>query len=466
MKSLIRGIVLASVVLALLMGTFFALISQERVVSTQEVVFSSYAPTEIVRLTVQNAAGGFEVYLEGDGYVVDDIPSEYVDLESFVAFMTRAGAVSALKQIDRPGDFSLYGLDAPQAQAVIEYEDGKSLSLNIGNQDPVSGNYYLQADGKDAVYLLSKEVAEGFLVDKRAYMDHHVTPQLTVTSPLSAIRDVTLTGKDWEEPIVITAVSGADEDVQLQALSFGAVTHLVSGEGVYELDQTYGIEILGSILDIVALEIVDYNVTDEQFAAYGFEQPDLQVQFTLSGGEEYLLRLVEDGDGFLANITGKNVIYRIARPAFADVQYEKLMLRYFLSPLLLDITGVTVEFDEEIFEIDYQRISNSEQSATLNGQDVEIDQFQAFYRLITSAAADGEYLPGTDPSGEPVLSITYHYANAQKKDDVLRLYPGSTRRLLVEVNGACEFDIRENFATRVREGIASLESGNAVEETW
>ncbi len=39
------------------------------------------------------------MYLEGDGYVVDDIPSEYVDLESFVAFMTRAGAVSALKQI-------------------------------------------------------------------------------------------------------------------------------------------------------------------------------------------------------------------------------------------------------------------------------------------------------------------------------------------------------------------------------
>ncbi len=45
---------------------------------------------------------------------------------------------------------------------MIEYEDGKSLSLNIGNQDPVSGNYYLQADETDAVYLLSKEVAEGF----------------------------------------------------------------------------------------------------------------------------------------------------------------------------------------------------------------------------------------------------------------------------------------------------------------
>ncbi len=101
------------------------------------------------------------MYLEGDGYVVDDIPSEYVDLESFVAFMTRAGAVSALKQIDRPGDFSLYGLDAPQAQAVIEYEDGKSLSLNIGNQDPVSGNHDLQADGRTRSTCFPKKWPRG-----------------------------------------------------------------------------------------------------------------------------------------------------------------------------------------------------------------------------------------------------------------------------------------------------------------
>ena len=467
MRSLVQSIVAATLILAVLACAFFWLIGRETVVEREEVLFSAYAPTDIERLTVENARGSFEVYREGDGYVVDDIPSEYIDLEDFVAFMTRMGAISALKRVSEgPEDDALYGLDAPLSAGWIRYLDGTVLTLELGAQDMVSNHYYLRVNGERPVYLLSKEVAEGLLAYKTDYMDRTVTPKLTVTSPLSAIRDVIFSGDRLKKPIAIRSVKGGGEEVRLAAISFGAVTHLVEGKGLYELDQTYGIEILGSILDMVAREVVDYNVTDRQFTEYGFDNSSMNVWFVMNDGEEYLLRLVDTNSGMLAHISSKNVIYHIDRPAFADVQYDRLILRWFLSPLLLEMSGMTVEFSDKRCEIRYRRISNSEQYATVNGRDVGIDHFQAFYRLITSAAADGSYFPDAEPLGEAVLTITYHYSNAAKADDVLRLYPGSARRFLVEVNGICEFDIRESFYTRVREGILNLEAGQPIEENW
>ena len=40
------------------------------------------------------------------------------------------------------------------------------------------------------------------------------------------------------------------------------------------------------------------------------------------------------------------------------------------------------------------------------------------------------------------------------------------RRLLAEVNGRCEFDMRETFAARVKEGVERLLSGGDIEEDW
>lgn len=467
MRALIRNVVLAALILAVNIGAFAYLINQDIAIESSEVIFSAYQPTDITRIDVENSFGGFEIYSEDGGYVVDDIPSEYVDIDRFIEFMTRAGTVSALKCInDNPKDASIYGFDAPSAKVEILYADGVALKLEFGDQDVVSGNYYMRANGGESVYIAAAETVQGFLAKKTAYMDHAVTPALTVTSPLSAIRDVQISGKKLEHPISITAVADADEGVSLAAQSFGAVTHLVMGKNVYELDQTYGIEILGSILDIQALEIVDYNVDLQKHASYGFGDPDMVVDFIMNGGDAYQLLLVEDEEGILAYIDSKNVIYRISRPAFMDVRYEKLMLRWFLSPLLLHIYGVTVEGGGNTYEIDYERASASDQSAKINDQEVDIGLFQSFYRLLTSASADGEYIADAAPEGTPELTITYHYTDERKQDDVMRFYEGSARRMLVEVNGVCEFDIRESFVKRVLEGAANLTAGNAIEENW
>ena len=468
MRALVNRIVVAAVLLALLTGAFFWLIHQDAAVQGDAVTLSAHEPTEILSVEVENARGGFRFYYDAEesGFVVDDIPSEYVDLDGFVAFMTRAGSVTALKCVnERPENPGVYGLDAPVAGAKIEYADGTALSLEFGAQDPVSGNWYARADGRPAVYLLEAERVEGFLASKRDYVTHAVTPALTVTSPLSAVRDVSISGGNLKQDVLIQSVAAGDDAVRQEAVSFGAVTHLVRGANTHELDQSYGIDILGSLLDIHALDVVGYNLDEAAYAARGFDAPYMTVRFNMADGAGYTLQLVEDGDGMLARVSDKNILFRIERPAIADVVYEKLILRWFLSPLLMDISGITVRWPGEVHEIAYSRASNAEQSAELDGKPLEIDRFQAFYRLLISACSDQAQLDA-QPRGEPVLSVTYHYADRNKPDDTLRLYPGSARRLLAEVNGRCEFDMRETFAARVKEGVERLLSGGDIEEDW
>jgi hypothetical protein len=474
MKQLVRLICIAAAALLLLVLIFARLITMDRLPAVTAVVFESREPTDIDRVTAENANGGFLVAYNKDlgGYDVDDIPADLVDMDAFINLLTRSGAVSALTRLQaNSGNLANYGLESAQASIAIAYADGTTFSFSIGNREPISGDYYMRVNADPSLYLFAAENAQVFLASKETYISHEVTPELAVSSPLTAVKDVTFTGTALPEPITIQSVGAGSDEVRLAAQSFGAVTHLVRGRGVHELDQTYGITVIGSLLGIKAVSVRGYSLDAQKISALGFDTPYIEAGFDLKNGTDdvthYLLSVVKADDGtYLARVSGKDAVYVIEKPAFADIQYSKLILRWFLSPLLLDISGLTVDTGTQKLDIAYTRGSNQDQSATANGQAVDISLFQSFYRLVTSASSDGDYLPGAVVSGNPVMTITYHYKDGVKADDVISFYPGSARRLLAQVNGVTEFDIRESFITRVVEACSALMSGKPIEESW
>lgn len=473
MKKLINLIaIIAATTLVLAVVLIFLLINTPEK-ATESVMFKALAPTDVSCVNVSNSFGSFEVSTEAEGYILSDIPAELVDLDNFVAFMTQCGAISALKRVaSKPSDLSVYGLDEPMATASIIYTDNSELVLHIGNVDLVSGNYYLQVDKEKDVYLLSASVAAYFLCDKKEYINHYVTPELADGNVLAAILDVKFSGGELKEPITIESVSAGDEETKLAALSFGAVTHLVRGRGMFELDQTYGAQMLGSILGIKAQDVVGYGLTEEDIAAYDFAEPYMKVEYDFKNStdivEHNILSLVKKSDNsFLAHLSGSSAVYEIDRPAFVDIQYEKLMLRWFLSPLLLDLSSLTVSTQTQTLEFAIGRDKENKQYSTLNGEELDINLFQSFYRLVTSASAsDGEYLSGTTADSEPLMTITYHYINTAKPEDVLKLYKGSTRRIYAEVNGVIEFDMKESFYTYMLNACENMLLGKTIDENW
>ena len=102
-----------------------------------------------------------------------------------------------------------------------------------------------------------------------------------------------------------------------------------------------------------------------------------------------------------------------------DIDYTKLMLRWFLSPLRLDLESLTVSFDGSTYVYQSGKNNDGTQYAFVNDQEMDIDLFYSFYRLVTSAASDGQYLTDAVVDGAPLMTITYNYIDPNKSPDVM-----------------------------------------------
>lgn len=473
MQKLVKTLVALAIAVAALAAALVLLWINPGREQAQNHVFSDRQATQVQTVRVENENGVFYVRAQDGGYTVADIPAELIDIDAFIAFLIDCSEISARKRVTAGGNAADFGLDAPQARVDVTYLDGGDLTLLLGDREPLSGDYYASAEGDGGVYLLAAETAESWLIARQALISFYITPKLNVSSALSALGDVTFAGGPLAEPVTITSVSSGGEAVRALARSFGAATHIVQGAGVYELDQTYGLTVLSPLCGLTAQAIVGYGLSARQLAEYGFDEPYMQVDFDYKNGVaeavHYTLRITpadEAGQLFYANTLGSSVVYVIKREAFLDIAYEKLLLRWFLSPLLMDITGVTVETGAHTakFTVDNSDLKNP--VAALNGQPLDIGRFRQFFKLLCSAANDGQYLgEQPQPSGRPVMRITYHYSGG-KADDVLALYAGDARRVSVSVNGVCEFAMKDAFVARVSEALSALKSGEAFDINW
>ncbi|MBQ9814083.1 MAG: DUF4340 domain-containing protein [Lachnospiraceae bacterium] len=470
-KKLLRLIIIGLAVCAVLTAAVIVVGNITNKTDSSVKVFIDRQPGEIRSLKVANGYGNYEVYYEDDGYVFDDMPANIVDEEGFFELMNHSCAFGALRVVkENADDLALYGMDAPRSIVVVTFNDGETFKLRIGAEETVTGNYYGMVNDDPNVYLFAEEDMLYFLVGKQTYISTQVTPASSATSPLSAIRDITFSGAALEKPITVKAVLDSDPETQLLAKSFGPATHIVQMKGVYELDQTYGIEILGSVLDIQAVDVIGYNMSDNDLTKLGFDEPYMQVDFSMKKDAEtiadYQLKLIPYGEFFLATMKGSGIVFVINPPAFVTVDYTKLCMRWFLAPLRKDLENVTVEYGGSRYVFTSEDTENGDIKAYVNGNEISKDLFFSFYRLVTSAASDGLYLEDTVNEGSPLMTITYNYLDKSKAPDVMNLYSGSVRRVNVEVNGVTEFDMKASFVDAMINAIQNILAGEPIEENW
>ena len=474
MKKLVRILVAEVIVVVVLAAALLFFLFSSRQTEEETYVFSAHSATEIVSVLIENEAGSIVVSTQDGGFLIDGVPSELVDIESFISFLESCSQVSALQKVDTgENDLSAFGLAPGQANVSVVYADGTMMNLTIGNQEPLSGNYYCSVAGENDVYLLAADTAGKYLVPKESLISFYVTPKLNVSSALSAVRDVTFIGGPLKEPVTIESVSAGDEEVKELARSFGAATHIVRGAGVYELDQTYGLEVLTPLCGMMGQSIVYYGLTDEQVDSMGFADPYMQVEFDYQNGTEtaqrYVLRFLpamEDYSYFYVNAKGSGTVFLIERLAFFDIAYEKLLLRWFVSPLLMDVSGITVEVGDTLYDFAIDQTDPKNPVAALNGQRVDIALFRSLFQLLNSAANDGDFLGEQPvPEAEPMMTVTYHYTDG-KRDDVISYYSGGTRRTNVYVNGVCEFAMKDTYVERVTQALYAIQNEEGFDINW
>ena len=474
MKKLLRLLITEIVIVAVLFAALTILILNPPGSEVETYVFSQRSATEIVSIHVEHEAGVIDIKTQDGGFMIDGVPSELVDIETFIEFLSACSEVSALQKVDtNKKDLAEFGLAPCQAWVYVLYADGTELSLQLGSKESVSGNYYFSVDGQDGIYLMAGETADYYLMVKESLISFYVTPELKVSSPLSAVGDVTFSGGPLKESVTIESVGFGDEEIREMARSFGAATHIVRGNAVYELDQSYGLEMLSPLCGMTGDSIMYYGLTPEQENAMGFAEPYMQVAFDYKNGTAeavpYVLRFlpaIEDGSYFYVNAAGSGMVFLIERPAFMDIGYEKVLLRWFVSPLLMDVSGITVEVGDGVYDFTIDGSDAKNPVAALNGETVDISLFRRLFQLLNSAAADGDYLGvQPQPGDKPIMRVTYHYTEG-KADDVVALYSGSTRRVNVYVNGVCEFGMKDSYVERVKQALSAIGAGESFDINW
>lgn len=469
----VRLVLVTAAVVAVLGIAAAALLLNPEAAVDSEVVLKAVDALEVKRVIIDNAYGTMDIAFQGEGYLVDDVPADVVDIKVLIDLLRACGTVTALSTVTGSAqDVAPYGLANPAARAAITYADGSTLTVLVGDVERISGNRYFTVAGDAAVYLMEDTLAANFLLPKAAFVDHQVTPELALSSPLSALLDVTFTGGRLAAPVTIEAVATKKPDVVLAALSFGAPTHIVRGRGVYELDQTYAVEMLGALLGIRAADVVGYRFTEQEIADFGFDNPTMRVEFDLKNGlnatvEHYILWLLKKNEAFYITSNRRpGVIYAIEEPPFLNIAYSKLPVRWFLSPLLIDVRAVEIVSQGETYAFVITGEKNADKRVALNGQAFDIDRFRTFYRLLIDAQHDGRLLENVEVAGTPLLQVTYHYIDERKPPDVMKLYPGDARRVYVDVNGVTELAMREMYVTRVREALDVLWTDEPIEIEW
>ncbi len=428
---------------------------------------------EISRISVENQNGVYEVKQIEGGFTVHDIPAELVNAEYLQLLLDEASKIAVReKAAENPQDVTVYGLDKPRATVRIEYTDGSSAGIFIGQEEPLSDGVYAQLSGDKAVYLMPRAYTIRFVMPVENFIRYEITPTRKLDSALAVVRDVSFGGSALPEPIVIQWVDEKNGQQMRDAASFGVSTHLIRSPGFHELDQAAGNKVFQSMLGIVSEGIIAYNCDRKTMAAYGFNDPYLTADFTIINGrdtqpEEYRLRIVKQDDGSLILTCNDNgVIYKILDVAFTNVSYEQLVMRWFLTPFITDLKKMTAVSPEGKMEFALSGDKNKDLAVTLDGKHLDTELFRSYFRLVTSAYNDGKPRIPSGPEGVPVFTVVYDYKDLQKPDDVMKLYPYDDRRVLVEVNGTAEFTMKKAYLERVLQAEKSLKEGTPIQENW
>ena len=431
-------------------------------------------PDQVQSVEVENQYGGYTVTKEGENWHIYDIPDELVNTEYLDMLLDEASNIQYLTEVT--GDMSRladYGLAEPEAVVQITYTDGATRRLLIGAEEPVDSGRYFMEEGGEQVLLMKGNRSIRFTMAPEKYIDFIIIPPEETSSPLSELQDITFSGTSLEQPIVLKAVLPEREDLQTIGLSFGALTHLVVEPGLHEASATALSTIADQLFGLISEGIVAYNCTEEQLAAYGFDEPWLQIDFDYKNGkdapvEPYCLRVCQDEEGYIATVNDEGIVYRILDQDFLHITYNDVVLRWFVSPFITDVEQLTITSPDAEYTYYMSGATAKELVVTdSQGNTLNSSQFSSLFNLTTSAASDGALL-AEEPvlPDEPVLTIRYKYHNADKADDVLNFYDAGQRRLYVEVNGVCEASMRQNYLDVLLNACAAYSSGESFSVEW
>jgi hypothetical protein len=218
-------------------------------------------------------------------------------------------------------------------------------------------------------------------------------------------------------------------------------------------------------------EVLAYNCTDEELEALGFNDPWVQAEYDFlkskdAETEHIVLRVARHEGGYILVRDDQRVVHRIENEAFVETKYERLVMRWFLTPFVTDLEKMNLTLGGRNYEFRFSGETNRDLELSLNGAPLNIGLFRKFYSLLISASNDGLLLEQPIPKTEKLMDLVFHYKDPLKKPDAMKLYSAGSRRLYVEVNGITEFAMLRRYIAVVENALEALAQDRDFPVDW
>ena len=417
---------------------------------------------ELNFITVLNSHGEYTLTV-GDDIVIkghEDLP---LDIFNIFHILDVSGKLGSRGVITEEADnYSIFGLDPPQAQVYIQPQNGEAVSLFIGSSAP-DGGVYVKLGGSMQVNLASYSDVRLFLSGFLELIDTSITPSVRKNQSGAFIFEKIILGGRVREEISITNSAPVNDVFAHIASPYQIIIPVnipVSIEKTSVIESLFGLK-AGRAAAVLSDDVITRR---EELNRYGLSQPWSTAEAAGSGADFRILVSKPDGAGKVNILReGTTLIYEAAASnlPWLEVSYFELMDRMVFIPFIDNVASVEIKTPERSITFS---LSTEGGALSVNAGSVDIDvgNFRAFYQTLVGTRYD-EY---SDISAislpPPFLEIIYNYRSRGISTDIVSFHQASSRRVLTSLNHSRPFFTHSVYTDKILSDLDLVLAGRRV----
>ncbi len=348
----------------------------------QKKVMFSFDPMDITDMSIHNSSGDYSFELTDSGWVITEGDQFQLSADRFVTIAETMSSLTASKILSEelPDDLDAYGLENPM-KLTFTLKNNDVCSIDIGSKVPGDTSYYVRADGKDIIYMVSESDIENLSVEIADIKDKFLFNAgatsdiiyLKYTDHGSIIYDIQKENNVWNmiAPFSKGRVNGADVDsitsLLIRAESAAFVDEELTDASKFGFDNpSYQIEVKTAEKDAKVFFGNYYDENQQYIYAYNQAIDQIYIFETASLGfidtktEDVLEnRLHNEAFGnidkfemnifgteinidFRYNVAGETTSYYVVNGKEVDRENEQILETF--NNLINAITGVSFDY--------------------------------------------------------------------------------------------------------------------------
>ena len=399
------------------------------------------------------------LYDEDEAFPVDE-ETIHEMLEQFEAF-----GVSFI--IEEVTDYSMYGLDEPVCTINFATEE-QSYEITLGDFSNMDSERYVSI-GDGNVYLAKVDPLEQFdaILNDMILHDEDLSYDQITQIKFEGTENYTIF---YEEESTATYCA---DDVYFTERSGETMPLDTDRVGTY----------LESMTTLNPTNYVTYNVTKDELAAYGLDDPELTITVDYTGKDEdnnevsdtFVISVSRDAEKLAAaeeakandeepeevpgyvRIGDSQIIYEISETkceALLAASYDELRHREVLTADFADIYQLDISLEGADYTILVDGEEDDEPIWKYREEEIDVDDLQDALEGLRASSAESFSVDGM--AGKEEISLTVHLDNENHPTVEIELYRYDGSDCLAKVDG-------ETFALIPRSDVVELiEAVNAI----